>query len=122
MKKVNYQEIINKLQETQMRDDHPDFSTGDTIAVHLKITEGNKTRVQKFEGIVMKIRGRNTNKMFTIRKISYGVGVENTFAYHSPQIVKIEVVKRGKVRRAYISYMRNRFGKAARIKENKNTK
>ncbi|MDE6477131.1 MAG: 50S ribosomal protein L19 [Mycoplasmoidaceae bacterium] len=119
MKKINSTQILKQLEKTQMRDDLPEFRSGDTISVHVKVTEGNKTRVQRFDGIVLKVTGKGLSKSFTIRKESSGVGVEETFSYHSPLIVKIDVVKHGKVRRAYISYMRQRSGKSARIKSAK---
>ncbi len=119
MKKINSTKILKQLEKTQMRDDLPEFRSGDTISVHVKVTEGNKTRVQRFDGIVLKVTGKGLSKSFTIRKESSGIGVEETFSYHSPLIVKIDVVRQGKVRRAYISYMRQRSGKSARIKSAK---
>ncbi|MDR0985760.1 MAG: 50S ribosomal protein L19 [Mycoplasmataceae bacterium] len=116
MTKLNKATIIRQLEKTQMREDLPIFKAGDTISVHTKIVEGSKIRVQRFDGIVMKITGKDLSKTFIVRKESSGVGVEQTFYYHSPLIVKITVNKKGKVRRAYISYMRQRSGKAARIK------
>ncbi|MDR3257901.1 MAG: 50S ribosomal protein L19 [Mycoplasmataceae bacterium] len=116
MQKLNKTAILKRIEKSQMREDLPEFRAGDTISVHIKIVEGNKTRVQKLDGIVLKITGKGLSKSFTIRKESSGIGVEETFSYHSPLIVKIEVSKRGKVRRAYISYMRQRSGKSARIK------
>ena len=94
-----------------------EFKSGDTIKVHYIIKEGDKERIQIFEGIVLRIRGEDLNKTFTVRRISHGVGVERTFPYHSPWIAKIEVVRKGKVRRARLYYLRNRVGKAARVKE-----
>jgi large subunit ribosomal protein L19 len=119
MTKLNKTAIIHRIERSQMREDLPEFRAGDTISVHQKIVEGNKTRVQRFDGIVLKITGKGLSKTFTVRKESSGIGVEETFPYHSPLIVKIEVAKRGKVRRAYISYMRERSGKSARIKTKK---
>lgn len=119
MAKLNKKSLIDSLEKAQMRNDLPFFSAGDSVVVHSKIIEGNKTRVQKFDGIVLRISGKNLSKSFIVRKESSGVGVEQTFAYHSPLIVKIDVVKKGKVRRAYISYMRHRSGKSARIKSAK---
>ncbi|MDR1234987.1 MAG: 50S ribosomal protein L19 [Mycoplasmataceae bacterium] len=116
MTKINKTAILRRIEKSQMREDLPEFRAGDTISVHVKIVEGNKTRVQRFDGIVLKITGKGLSRTFIIRKESSGIGVEETFSYHSPLIVKIEVVKRGKVRRAYISYMRERSGKSARIK------
>ena len=99
------------------RDDHPDFSPGDTIKVHYKIIEGSKERIQVFEGIVIAIKHRGLEKTFTVRKVSWNVGVERTFFYHSRKIEKIKLVRRGRVRRAKIYFLRDRVGKAARIKE-----
>lgn len=117
MKKINNTKIINQLEKAQTRDDLPDFRSGDSVSVYVKVIEGNKTRIQRFDGIVLKITGKGLSKTFTIRKESSGVGVEETFSYHSPLIVKIDVTRHGKVRRAYISYMRQRSGKSARIKK-----
>jgi large subunit ribosomal protein L19 len=114
--KLNKGALLNSIERTQIRDDLSQFGPGDTVAVHIKITEGNKTRVQKIDGIVLKVSGKGLSKTFVIRKESSGVGVEETFSYHSPLIIKIDVLKKGKVRRAYISYMRQRSGKSAKIK------
>ena len=116
MAKINNLAIISAIQRKQMRLDLPKFRVGDTIEVSEKIVEGKKTRIQKFCGIVLKISGANNTLNFIVQKESYGVFVEKTFFLHSPQIVKIEVLKLGKVRRAYLSYMRNRKGKSIRIK------
>ena len=116
MAKINNLAIISAIQRKQMRLDLPKFRVGDTIEVSEKIVEGKKTRIQKFCGIVLKISGTNNTLNFIVQKESYGVFVEKTFFLHSPQIVKIEVLKLGKVRRAYLSYMRNRKGKSIRIK------
>ena len=106
--------LVNEITASQIRTDIPEFSSGDTV----KIVEGDKSRVQVFEGVVMSTRGSGVSKTFTVRKISAGqVGVERTFFYNSPVIAKIEVVRRGKVRRNKINYLRNLSGKAARIKE-----
>ncbi len=109
-------QLIQKISATQIRDDLPEFRTGDTIAVHVKIHEGNKERIQIFEGFVLKIVGGGINQTFTVRKMSFGIGVEKTFLMNSPIISKIDVVKKGKVRQSRIFYMRERKGKAARIK------
>lgn len=109
--------IIDKIDQEQMRYDHPDFRPGDTVKVHIRIVEGNKERVQVFHGVVLKRKRGNMNATFTVRKISHGVGVEKTFALHSPRLEKIEVVTKGKVRRSRLFYLRERRGKAARIKE-----
>jgi large subunit ribosomal protein L19 len=109
--------IIDALENEQMRVDIPDFKTGDTIRVHARIKEGEKERIQVFQGFVLRKRKGKTGGTFTVRKISYGIGVERIFPLHSPTIDKIEVLTRGKVRRGRIYYMRNLRGKAARIKE-----
>jgi len=112
------QAIIREVEKKYMRKDLPKFNPGDTIRVHFRFKEGeDKERVQVFEGVVIRRRGSGINATFTVRKVSFGVGVERTFPYHSPRIEKIEVVKRGKVRRARLYYLRERYGKAARIKE-----
>lgn len=116
MAKINNLAIISTMQRNQMRFDLPKFHVGDTVEVSEKIIEGKKSRIQKFCGIVLKICGVNNTLNFILQKESYGVFVEKTFFLHSPQIVKIEVLKLGKVRRAYLSYMRNRKGKTIRIK------
>ena len=110
--------LVNEITASQIRTDLPSFSSGDTIKVHVRITEGDKSRIQIFEGVVMSTRGSSVSKTFTVRKISAGqVGVERTFFFNSPVIAKIEVVKKGKVRRNKINYLRKLSGKAARIKE-----
>lgn len=109
--------IIAEITKEQLRTDLPDFRPGDTVRVHVKIQEGNRERIQVFEGIVIKRRGGGISETFTVRKVSYGVGVERTFPVHSPKIAKLEVVRRGKVRRAKLYYLRKLHGKAARIKE-----
>lgn len=108
---------INQLEKEMMRLDLPDFVAGDKVKVHVKIKEGEKERIQVFEGIVVSNRKGTTNATFTVRKISYGIGVERIFPLHSPIIDKIEVVTKGRVRRSKIYYLRNLRGKAARIKE-----
>jgi len=113
-------ELMQVIQEEfkEVRQKHPDFKPGDTINVHVKIKEGNKERVQQFQGVVIQRRHPNTNgETFTVRKVSNGVGVERIFPILSPSIDKIEVIRRGKVRRARLYYLRGRQGKAARIKE-----
>jgi large subunit ribosomal protein L19 len=110
-------QIVDNLEKEQMRVDIPDFKAGDTIKVHARIKEGEKERVQVFQGFVIRKRNGNTGATFTVRKVSYGVGVERIFPLHSPAIDKIEVVSRGKVRRGRLYYMRKLRGKAARIKE-----
>ncbi len=108
---------IEQMEREMMRLDIPDFAPGDTVKVHVKIKEGEKERIQVFQGAVISRRNGMATSTFTVRKVSYGVGVERTFLLHSPIIDQIEVVTRGKVRRAKIYYLRNLRGKAARIKE-----
>ena len=110
-------EKMKQLEKEMMRLDLPDFTPGDTVKVHVKIKEGEKERIQVFQGVVISKRRRSTNATFTVRKISYGVGVERIFPLHSPIIDKIEIVTRGRVRRAKIYYLRKLRGKAARLKE-----
>jgi len=114
-------EKIKQLEREMMRLDLPDFAPGDTVNVHVKIKEGEKERIQVFQGVVISKRKGTTNATFTVRKVSYGIGVERIFPLHSPVIDKIEVVSRGRVRRAKIYYLRNLKGKAARIKERRLT-
>ncbi len=109
--------ILDKIDQEQMRFDLPEFRAGDTVKVHIRIVEGNKERIQIFQGVVMKRKRGNMNATFTVRKISHGVGVEKTFALHSPRVETIEVVTKGRVRRSRLYYLRDRRGKAARIRE-----
>ncbi|MFP4086562.1 MAG: 50S ribosomal protein L19 [Desulfobacteraceae bacterium] len=109
--------IMEALEKEQMRVDIPDFCPGDTVKVHAKIREGEKERIQVFQGVVIRKRKGNIGATFTVRKVSYGIGVERVFPLHSPVIDKIEVTSRGKVRRARLYYLRKLRGKAARIKE-----
>jgi large subunit ribosomal protein L19 len=110
--------IIAKAQESQLRKDHPAFRPGDTVRVHVRLKEGEgeKERIQPFEGVVMSRRGELAGESFTVRRVSFGVGVERIFPVHSPMISSIEVVRQGRVRRAKLNYLRGRKGKAARIK------
>ncbi|HQA59916.1 MAG: 50S ribosomal protein L19 [Tepidanaerobacteraceae bacterium] len=110
-------DMITLVEQQQMKKDIPDFRPGDTVSVHTKVVEGSRERIQVFEGTVIARKGSGLKETFTVRKISYGVGVERVFPVHSPRIDKIEVVKKGKVRRAKLYYMRKLRGKAARIKE-----
>ena len=110
-------EKIKLIQREHLRMDLPDFGPGDTVKVHVKIKEGEKERVQAFQGVVISKRKGSTNATFTVRKVSYGIGVERIFPIHSPIISKVEVITRGRVRRAKIYYLRKLRGKAARIKE-----
>ena len=109
--------IINELEKEQLRSDLPALQVGDTVRVFVKVVEGTSERLQNFVGIVIKIQGGGIRKSFTVRKISYGVGVERTFPYNSPRIDRIEVVRHGVVRRAKLFYLRDRVGKAAKIRE-----
>ncbi len=123
----NITERRKRMQKTDvveseyLRDDIPDFRPGDTVKVHVRVVEGNRERIQVFQGVVIARRGGGTRETFTVRKVSFGVGVERTFPLHSPIIAKIEVVSQGKVRRAKLYYLRDRVGKKARIKEKRRT-
>lgn len=108
---------IQLVEQPQLRDGIPDFGPGDTVRVNFKIREGNKTRVQPFEGVVIAIRKRGLGSTFTVRRISFGYGVERIFPFHSPLIEGVQVLRRGRVRRAKLYYLRERKGKAARIRE-----
>lgn len=110
-------DLINLIETTQLNGDRPEFEAGDTVNVHLRVVEGEKERIQKYEGVVLQRRGSGSNETFTVRKISGGIGVERIFPVHSPRIAKIDVVRRGRVRRSKLFYLRGRAGKAARIKE-----
>ena len=110
-------QLIQEINKASLRDDIPDFQPGDTVNVHVRVVEGNKERVQQFKGVVIKRQGSGLRETFTVRKVSFGVGVERTFPVHSPIVAKIEVVSRGDVRRAKLYYLRDRVGKAAKIKE-----
>lgn len=110
-------DLIRMVEREQMKDDVPDFGPGDTVRVHVRVVEGGRERTQVFEGVVIARRGSGISETFTVRRVSYGVGVERVFPVHAPVVQKIEVVRRGKVRRAKLYYLRDRQGKAARIKE-----
>lgn len=110
------QELLNEITKEQLKTDIPEFRPGDSLKVHVRIVEGSHERIQIFEGVVIKRHGSGISATFTVRKVSYGVGVERTFPVHSPKIEKIEVVRRGKVRRAKLYYLRALRGKKARIK------
>lgn len=110
-------ELIKSLEQEQLKNEVPNFGPGDTVKVHVRIVEGKRERVQVFEGVVIKRQGGGNRETFTVRKISINVGVERTFPVHSPKIEKIEVTRKGKVRRAKINYLRTRTGKAAKVKE-----
>ena len=113
--------VIADIGSAIKRDDVPDFRAGDTIKVHVKVVEGNRSRVQIFQGVVIRVHGSGIGRTFTVRKVSFGVGVERTFPLHTPIVDKIEVVTRGDVRRAKLYYLRNLRGKAAKIKERRET-
>ncbi|WP_073149045.1 50S ribosomal protein L19 [Paramaledivibacter caminithermalis] len=110
-------EIIKEIEKEQLKSDLPEIGVGDTVKVHLKVKEGKRERIQIFEGVVLKKQNGGARETFTVRKISYGVGVEKTLPLHSPKIDKIEVTRKGKVRRAKLNYIRQRVGKSAKIKE-----
>ncbi|NMA83140.1 MAG: 50S ribosomal protein L19 [Epulopiscium sp.] len=110
-------EIIRNIENEQLRKDITHFNVGDTIRVYAKVREGARERLQMFEGVVIKRQNGGVRETFTVRRISYGVGVERTWPVHSPNVDRIEVVRKGKVRRAKINYLRNRVGKAAKVKE-----
>lgn len=110
-------DIIREIEQEQMKQEVPSFNVGDTVKVHAKIKEGEKERIQVYEGIVLKIQNGSNRTTFTVRKISNGVGVEKTWPLHSPNVEKVEVVRRGKVRRAKLNYLRDRVGKKAKVKE-----
>lgn len=112
-------ELIKAIEAEQVKNDVPKFGPGDTVRVHVRIVEGKRERIQVFEGVVIKKQNGGIRETFTVRKISFGVGVERTFPVHSPKVEKIEVTRFGKVRRAKINYLRGRVGKAAKIKEAK---
>ena len=110
-------DIIKKIEDAQMKENVGNFRTGDTVRVYAKIKEGNRERIQMFEGIVLKRQNGGARETFTVRKISSGVGVEKTWPLHSPVIEKVEVVRKGKIRRAKLNYLRDRVGKAAKVRE-----
>ena len=116
-KEIKMSDIIRELEKEQLRTDLPKLEIGDTVRVYVKVVEGNRARLQNFEGIVIKMPGGGIRNSFTVRRVSYGIGVERTFPYHSPRIGHIEVVRHGVVRRAKLYYLRDRTGKAAKIKE-----
>lgn len=109
--------IIEEIEKEQLRSDAPSFEIGDTVKVYGKIKEGEKERIQVFEGVVLKIQNGSNRTTFTVRKLSNGVGVEKTWPLHSPNVDKVEIVRKGKVRRAKLNYLRGRIGKAAKVKE-----
>ena len=111
------QEIIKNIEAAQLKENVPQFNVGDTVKVYGKIKEGNRERVQVFEGTVLKKQGGSTRATFTVRKNSNGIGVEKTWPLHSPNVERVEVIRRGKVRRAKLNYLRGRIGKKAKVKE-----
>ncbi|MBQ4075694.1 MAG: 50S ribosomal protein L19 [Clostridia bacterium] len=110
-------EIIRSIEQAQLRTDLPSFNVGDTLRVFVKVVEGSRERLQAFEGTVIAKRNGSSRETFTVRRVSYGIGVERTFPLHSPRVDHIEIIRRGKVRRAKLYYLRNLQGKAAKIKE-----
>ena len=113
---MNY-EVIREIENSQLKTDIPEFKVGDTVKVYAKIVEGSKERIQMFEGVVLKRQGGSSRETFTVRRVSYGVGVEKTWPLHSPRIDRIEVVRYGIVRRAKLNYLRDRVGKAAKVRK-----
>jgi large subunit ribosomal protein L19 len=109
------QALLDKIESDQLRKDSPSFGVGDTVRVHTKVVEGDKERIQIFTGVVMGRRGHGLNQMFTVRRISYGEGVERVFPLHSPRVEKVEVERKGKARRAKLTYLRGRLGKGATL-------
>ena len=109
--------ILKQIEQSQLKQDVPDFRPGDTVRVEVKVVEGNRERLQAFEGVVIKRAGQGLTETFTVRRTAYGVTVERIFPIHSPRVARIKLVRQGRVRRAKLYYMRERFGKAARIKE-----
>lgn len=110
-------DLMQLVEATQFRDDIPEFNSGDTVNVHVRVVEGDKERIQQYQGVVIGIRGSGANRTFTVRKVSSNIGVERIFPLYSPKIAKVEVIRQGRVRRAKLYYLRARRGKAARIKE-----
>jgi large subunit ribosomal protein L19 len=110
-------DLMKLVENTQLRDDLPAFQPGDTVNIHVRVIEGDKERIQQYQGVVINIRGAGASKTFTVRKMSGGVGVERVFPFYTPKIAKIDVVRQGSVRRAKLFYLRERTGKSARIKE-----
>jgi large subunit ribosomal protein L19 len=115
-------QITDVVERAQLRDDLPDFRPGDTVKVHVRVVEGTRERIQVFQGFVLRRQGGGLRETFTVRKVSFGVGVERTFPVHSPSIARVELVTRGDVRRAKLYYLRDRVGKAAKIKEKRSAR
>ena len=112
--------LINEIENIQLKENLPEIGSGDTVKVNVKVSEGNRERIQTFEGVVIAIKGVGINKLITVRKLSFGVGVERIFPVHAPTIDSIEIIRKGKVRRSKLYYLRNRIGKSAKIKEDRN--
>ena len=112
--------LIKEIENTQLKENLPEIGSGDTVKVNVKVSEGNRERIQTFEGVVIAIKGVGINKLITVRKLSFGVGVERIFPVHAPTIDSIEIIRKGKVRRSKLYYLRNRIGKSAKIKEDRN--
>ena len=112
--------LINDIENTQLKENLPEIGSGDTVKVNVKVSEGNRERIQTFEGVIIAIKGVGINKLITVRKLSFGVGVERIFPVHAPTIDSIEIIRKGKVRRSKLYYLRNRIGKSAKIKEDRN--
>lgn len=113
-------DLINNIESEYLKDNLPDFNSGDTVKVNVKVIEGNRERIQTFEGVIIAANGAGVNKTITVRKLSFGVGVERIFPVHAPIVDSIEVVRKGKVRRSKLYYLRDRVGKSAKIKEDRN--
>lgn len=114
--------VIQEIEKEQLKAEKPEFNVGDSVRLHVRVTESGKERIQAFEGVVIAKRHDSVRETFTVRKISHGVGVERTFLLHSPKLAKVEVIRRGRVRQAKLFYLRDKVGKAARIKESKTRK
>jgi len=112
-------DLVDAIQKEHEKNKFPDFTPGDTVKVHTRVVEGQKERIQIFQGTVLQIRGSGTGKTFTVRKVSGGIGVERIFPYHSPGVAKVEVIRKGRTRRAKLFYLRNKKGKAAQVKEDR---
>ncbi len=113
-------DLIEKIEKEYLKEDLPEFKSGDTIKVNVKVSEGNRVRLQTFEGVIIAVNGVGINKTITVRKLSFGVGVERIFPVHAPIVDSLEVVRKGKVRRSKLYYLRDRVGKSAKIKEDRN--
>ncbi len=112
--------LINEIENNQLKTDLPDLNSGDSVKVNVKVSEGNRERIQTFEGVIISINGVGISKTITVRKLSFGVGVERIFPLHAPIVESIEIIRKGKVRRSKLYYLRDRIGKSAKIKEDRN--